>query len=288
MKKLVLISAGGAPISVKIFEPEKSHGKLLLINSATGVKQQLYFGFAKYLAENGFTVITYDYRGIGESKPADIKNFEASMRIWGAQDFRTVTEYVAVHYKNHQKYLLGHSVGALILGMNPDATMFDKFVFVATQDAYFRNLNFRIAMLGLFGFGLLLPMLTATLGYFPAQWFGLGESLPKGVALDWRTLVIHRKSTGRLFAKSDGDYSDDLHQKTLVVYAEDDTWVTMKGMERLMNKGYPNLKKQYRKIRVSESPEKEIGHVNFFRSYNRDLWSIVLEAFSKTESKKVS
>lgn len=69
MKELILKTPDHFPLSVKIFEPEISNGKLLLINSATGVKQQIYFSFAKYLAEKGFTVITYDYRGIGESKP---------------------------------------------------------------------------------------------------------------------------------------------------------------------------------------------------------------------------
>ena len=72
MKELFLQTSDHFPISVKIFEPEISSGKLLLINAATGVKQQVYFSFAKYFAEKGFTVITYDYRGIGESKPQKV------------------------------------------------------------------------------------------------------------------------------------------------------------------------------------------------------------------------
>ncbi|HAI79557.1 MAG TPA: alpha/beta hydrolase, partial [Chryseobacterium sp.] len=83
MKELVLQTPDQFPISVKIFEPEIPNRKLLVINSATGVRQQVYFSFAKYLAAQGFTVITYDYRGIGESKPRKMKGFEASMRIWG-------------------------------------------------------------------------------------------------------------------------------------------------------------------------------------------------------------
>ena len=83
MKELVLQTSDHFPISARIFEPEIANSKLLLINSATGVKQQVYFSFAKYFAEKGFTVITYDYRGIGESKPHKMKGFEASMRIWG-------------------------------------------------------------------------------------------------------------------------------------------------------------------------------------------------------------
>ena len=56
MKQLILRTSDQISLSVKVFEPEISNGKLLLINSATGVKQQIYFSFSNYLAEDGFTV----------------------------------------------------------------------------------------------------------------------------------------------------------------------------------------------------------------------------------------
>ncbi|MBU4538380.1 MAG: alpha/beta hydrolase [Weeksellaceae bacterium] len=277
MKELLLKISDDSAISVKIFEPEKSNGKLLLINSATGVKQQVYFSFAKYFAENGYVVITYDYSGIGESKPKKMKGFEASMRSWGTEDFKTVTNFIKADYANHRKFCLGHSVGALILGMNEDAEIFEKFIFVATQDAYIGHLSFKVGFTAFFGFGVALPVTVSLLGYFPAHWFGLGESLPKNVALDWRTLILNRKSTKRLFEKIDKDFSSDLRQKTFVIHAEDDHWVTWKGMESLMNNAYPNLDKTYREIKIAESEKKEIGHINFFRSFNKNLWKIVLD-----------
>jgi len=254
-----------------------SNRKLLLINSATGVKQQVYFSFAKYFAQNGFTVITYDYRGIGESKPKNLVGFAANMRTWGSVDFKTLTDYIQQEYPEELKYCLGHSVGALIVGMNKDSAIFSKFIFVATQDAQLSNLSFKVALTGLLGFGLALPIMTKIFGYFPAHRFGLGESLPKGVAHDWKTLIIHKKSTKRLYEKIGANSAENLHQQTLIIYADDDPWVTMKGMENLMKNVYPNMKKTYRKVCVKESPKLEIGHVNFFRSYNRPLWKIILE-----------
>ena len=277
MKELRLKTASDFPLSIKIFEPEISNGKLLLINSATGVKQQVYFSFAKYFSEKGFTVLTYDYRGINESKPKNLKNFKASMRIWGTEDFKTLTDFIQKSYGDYQKFCLGHSVGALILGMNEDSKIFEKFIFVGTQDAYIGNLPWKVAITATLGFGIALPVTTKFFGYFPAHHFGLGESLPKGVAYDWRTLILNKKSTSRLFEKIENDYSKTLTQKTLIIHAEDDPWVTKKGMESLMNNGYPNLKKTYREVKVSESPKGEIGHINFFRSFNKNLWEIVLD-----------
>ena len=277
MKELFLKNPDGFNLSVKIFEPEHPMGKLLIINSATGVKQQVYFSFAKYMSQNGFTVITYDYSGIGESKPKEMRNFKSSMRIWGTCDFKTLTEFIKKEYPQEEKFCLGHSVGALILGMNADSAIFRKFVFVATQDAYLENLKFNIAVTALFGFGIALPITTTLLGYFPAHWFGLGETLPKGVAYDWRTLILHPKSTSRLYEKNEVDFSKNLTQKTLIIHAEDDPWVTQKGMDNLLKNVYPNLLKNFREIEISESEKKEIGHINFFRSFNKKLWKIVLD-----------
>jgi len=88
MEKLILRTEDHANVVAHLFMPVKSNQKILLINSATGVKQQVYFSFARYFAEQGFVVITYDYRGIGLSKPDQMKGFEASMRIWGTQDYK--------------------------------------------------------------------------------------------------------------------------------------------------------------------------------------------------------
>lgn len=277
MQELFLRISDQISLALKIFEPSLSNNKLLLINSATGVKQQVYFSFAKFFASKGFTVITYDYQGIGESKPTTMKGFKATMRTWGTVDFQTVTDYIQNHFDSHEKFCLGHSVGALILGMNPGAIIFKKFIFVTTQDAYLGNLKWNIALLGAVGFGLAVPLSTNFFGYFPAHRFGLGESLPKGVAYDWQTLILHKKSTSRLYEKIEEDFSKDLRQETLIIHAEDDPWITMKGMESLMNNVYPNLKKTFREIKISESEKGEIGHINFFRSYNRNLWNIVLE-----------
>lgn len=275
MEKLRLITQDSVAVVGHLFLPEKSNQKLLLINSATGVKQQVYFSFARYFAEQGFTVITYDYRGIGLSKPEKMSGFQASMRIWGSEDYKAVTDYIKINFNDYQKYCLGHSVGALILGMNEDSAMFDEFIFVGTQNAFVGNLKFRTQIEAYLGFGIAQPLTTGLLGYFPAHWFGLGESLPKNCAYDWRTLILNKKSTNGLLEKIN-DYSKELTQKVFVIRAEDDIWLTEKGVKSLLNDTYPNLKPTYRLIKTSESEKGEIGHVNFFRSYNKKLWNIIL------------
>jgi len=274
MEKLILQTNDETVITANIFKPEKDNNKVLLINSATGVKQQIYFSFAQFFASQGFTVITYDYRGIGLSKPQKMKNFEASMRIWGNQDYKALTQFIINNFPDHQKFCIGHSVGALILGMNKDSEIFDEFFFVGTQNAFIGHLKWRTKIEAMLGFGIVQPLFTELFGYFPAHWFGLGESLPKNCAYDWRILILNRKSTNKLLLKMD-DFSKDLKQKVFVIQAEDDVWLTEKGVKSLLNDTYPNLKPTYRLIKTSESEKGEIGHINFFRSYNKNLWEII-------------
>jgi predicted alpha/beta hydrolase len=154
MEKLLITTQDQAVISAHLFLPEQANRKLLLINSATGVKQQVYFSFARYFAEKGYTVITYDYRGIGLSKPRNMRNFKASMRIWGSEDFKAITEYIKSNFKDYRKYCLGHSVGALILGMNKNSHIFEEFIFVGTQNAFVGHLKFRTKIEAYLGFGI--------------------------------------------------------------------------------------------------------------------------------------
>lgn len=275
MEKLLLQTDDEIEITAHIFRPEKSNHKVLLINSATGVKQQIYFSFAQLFAKQGFTVLTYDYRGIGLSKPQKMKGFQSSMKIWGSRDYKALTQFIIKNFPNHQKFCLGHSVGALILGMNQDSEIFDEFIFVGTQNAFVGNLKWRTKIEAVLGFGIVQPLFTELFGYFPSHWFGLGESLPKNCAYDWRTLILNRKSTNKLLLKT-ADYSKDLIRKVFVIQAEDDDWLTEKGVKSLLNDTYPNLKPIFRLIKTSESEKGEIGHVNFFRSYNKNLWNIIL------------
>ena len=276
MKRIDIITKDHYSLAAHLFEPQISNQKVLLINSATGVKQQIYFSVAQFFADHGFTVITYDYRGIGLSKPDNMRGFEASMRVWGTTDYKALTSYIKSNFEDYKKYCLGHSVGALILGMNPDSEIFEEFIFVGTQNAFVGNLRLKTKIEAYLGFGIVQPLFTLLLGYFPASWFGLGESLPSGSAFDWRILILNKKSTNNLLEKS-ADFSKKLRQKVLVIWAEDDAWLTEKGVKSLLENTYANLRPTYRHIYTSESEKGEIGHVNFFRSYNRKLWKILLD-----------
>ena len=81
-------------LAATLFMPRGPRRQAILINSATAVPRKIYAGFATYLAGRGSVVVTYDYRGIGASKPATLKGFETSMSDWAARDVTAAVNYM--------------------------------------------------------------------------------------------------------------------------------------------------------------------------------------------------
>src|SRR4051812_14925101 len=81
-----LAARDGFALAATRFTPSGPVRAVVVVNSATAVPRRIYRGFAGYLAERGFAVVTYDYRGIGESRPQSLVGFAARMRDWAALD----------------------------------------------------------------------------------------------------------------------------------------------------------------------------------------------------------
>jgi hypothetical protein len=84
---------------------------VVIINAATSVRCRHYSRFADYLFANDFDVITYDYRGIGESRPASLKGLKASWSDWGALDFEAMLKRAQREFPNQPIDVVGHSFG---------------------------------------------------------------------------------------------------------------------------------------------------------------------------------
>jgi predicted alpha/beta hydrolase len=98
----------GYPLAATLFLPRGAKRHVVLINSATAVPRRLYRGFAGYLAKRGCAVLTYDYRGIGDSRQQaltgynrkkSLVGFKASMSDWAAQDIAATVAWMRERYK---------------------------------------------------------------------------------------------------------------------------------------------------------------------------------------------
>jgi predicted alpha/beta hydrolase len=252
----------GYLLGASLFLPRGAKRHAVLINSATAVPRKIYRGFAGYLARRGCAVLTYDYRGTGDSRqkalvgynqPRSLVGFKASMSDWAALDY------------------VGHSFGGQALGLLPNNTEVSRALLIAAQAGYWKLMatpeRYRVyAMLNFIG----LP-LTRLLGYAPG-WSGLGEDLPKGVFVQWVSWVMSQRY---LF--------DDPNLKALqnfphykgamrALCLSDDPWATRPAVELLCS-GFTAIAPEILTVTPADAGVAKIGHFGFFRPEHRDtLW----------------
>lgn len=94
VKATTIYAKGRFPLAVTRFSPLMSNGELVLIGSATAVHQPYYRQFALFLVSTGYCVYTFDYRGVGQSRPRSLKGFKANLQIWGRLDLDAVIKHI--------------------------------------------------------------------------------------------------------------------------------------------------------------------------------------------------
>jgi predicted alpha/beta hydrolase len=157
----------------------------VVVNCATGVPARYYHRYARFLAGHGFTVLTYDYRGIGASRPARLRGCGYRWRDWGERDFDAVLRFLAARRPGAPITVVGHSIGGFLPGLAPSAGLIGRMLTVGAQYGWWGNYAPSARARLFVKWHLAMPVLTALFGYFPGRRLGWLEDLPAGVAHEW-------------------------------------------------------------------------------------------------------
>ncbi len=162
---ITLPAMDGYPLAATLFLPRGAKRHAVLINSATAVHRKIYRGFAGYLAKRGCAVLTYDYRGTGDSRqksltgynqPKSLVGFKASMSDWAAQDVTAAVSWMRERYKALPFAYVGHSFGGQALGLlQTTARFLPAIALLHAAGAATVMVFIRHAFSGDFGFDLL-------------------------------------------------------------------------------------------------------------------------------------
>lgn len=252
---------------------------VVIINAATSVRCRHYSRFADYLFANDFDVITYDYRGIGESRPASLKGLQASWTDWGALDFEAMLQRAQRDFPGQPINVVGHSFGGCAAGLGASGQMIRRLVTVGAQFAYWRDYApaHRCRMFA--KWHVVMPIVTMIYGYFPGKRLGWLEDTPAGVVRDWSTPTAHYETrpSGRVSHATTGLLPfAAVNAKVLAISISDDPYGTIPAIERLL--GYfTSSTNTHLRIAPEDIGEAEVGHFAFFRSaYQATLWPIAL------------
>lgn len=286
--QVTIPAVDGFPLHAHVWVHELKDGKnpapVVIINPATSVQSRYYSRFADFLHSHGFNVITYDYRGIGGSRPKEMRGFEASWLDWGCKDFEGILQFAATCYKGQPILVAAHSVGGFLVGMAPSNHLIERVFTMGSQFAYWRDYakHKRFAMY--LRWHIVMPTLTAIFGYFPGKRLGWLEDTPRGVVRDWvaphpRFEDIYKSGPQALSQEERAQLVESfgrLMGPTLAVSVSDDEFGTIPAIHRLLGY-YKNSPSTHMRIEPGALGQRAIGHFAFFNArYADSLWRIPL------------
>jgi len=277
---ITIPAVDGYLLGATLFLPRSARRHAVLINPATATPRKIYRRFASYLAHRGFTVLTYDYRGVGGSRqktvqgynrPKSLSGFKASMADWAALDITAAVNWMRERYHNLPLRYVGHSFGGQALGLLANNTEVSRALLIAAQAGYWKLMaspeRYRVfAMMNFVG-----TPLTRALGYAPG-WAGIGEDLPKDAFLQWTQWVMNPRylldDTSLAGLPNFARFNGAMRALCLA----DDPWSTRPAVELLCT-AFTSTEPEIITIAPGEVGAARIGHFGFFRPEHRDtLW----------------
>ncbi|WP_028240087.1 alpha/beta hydrolase family protein [Stutzerimonas azotifigens] len=279
---VILPCRDGYRLAGQLHEPAGAVRGNVVISCATGVAARYYGRYAAFLAEQGYRVLSYDYRGIGRSRPTALRRLRMRWRDWGELDFDAAVRWLRERAPEGPLLAVGHSIGGFLPGFAPAAVEVDRFLGVGAQYAWWRD--YAAAQRGrMFArWHLAMPLLTAVCGYFPGRRLGWLEDLPAGVAYEWARRP-ERMEESYPAAERDEVLARfaAIRAPILGVSMSDDPYGTPAAIRRGLSY-YRNAPRQRVELSPAALGREAVGHFDLFREHHRaGFWTQTLAWFDE-------
>lgn len=251
-------------------------GKTVIVAPATAVRQRFYSKFCQYLADNGYDVVSFDFRMIGESSVASLKRDDSTFKHWGTLDFPAVVAFCQTLLPGQGIRCVGHSAGGWLLAINPAQQAIEHLVAISSMSGYWGNIGKPDRYLHWFLWTLVVPVATRLFGYTPG-WLGLKEDTSSAFMRTWAKWNL---SADFLFA----DASMQAHDRSndycgpidsMIVY--DDNWGTPAATRDIYDR-FAKADVTYHNVSARDAEQSSVGHFGFFKEkFKTSLWPLALQ-----------
>lgn len=259
---------------LRTFESAQTPKAVVVIPSAMGVAQNYYACFAQWLADQGYLVVTFDYRGIGLSAPRSLRGFKMDIFDW-AQDCAAVIDFAGERSGKLPLFWLGHSLGGQLLGLIPNRDRIHRVMTVATGNGYWRENSWPTRRVVWWMWFIAVPLATRLAGYFPGKRMRKVGDLPRGVIEQWRRWCLNREYVVGVEGDAVRTNYASVTTPMVSVSFTDDEMMSEQSI-RSLHRLYTGAPIEYRRIAPRDIGVERIGHFGFFRpQFEQTLWPMV-------------
>ncbi|MGO9802126.1 MAG: alpha/beta fold hydrolase [Steroidobacteraceae bacterium] len=248
----------------------------LLVNGATGFRREFYLRFAAYAAQRGYHALVYDYRGMGASAAGPVAREPVRMSEWGLLDMPAALAWLEARCPQLPLVTVGHSVGGQLIGCMHNQARARAHLMIATSTGYWRWQRLPFRYLALVFWKLYGPLELRARGYVPRGMLWRGDSLPRGVFLEWRDWCLRPEHFTPDLAGAGSEFAR-VRAPLLSWRFTDDPIATATAVEALLAL-YPNAAIERRSTSPAQVRARAIGHHGFFAERHREtLWRPALD-----------
>ncbi|XBQ15948.1 MAG: alpha/beta fold hydrolase [Oceanicaulis sp.] len=245
---------------------------VMVINPATGYPARFYQGFAGAAATQGWAVLTYDYRGQGESSDRHPRRDPATMLDWALEDIPAAARHACAEHPGLPLDVVGHSVGGQFAAFTPSDLPLRRLALLSSSSGYWGRQSAPLKFFAWAFWRVIGPLQLATRGYIPRGAFWKGEDLPAGVWRDWRDFGVNPAGFRDRFAELGlaGRYAR--FTAPIKAWTPDDDPIANPAGVRWLLERYENAPSEMKIVRHDQLGRGAIGHDGLFRRKVSDVF----------------
>ncbi len=275
----IIKSGDGWPLEATTFRPDEAR-MAVLMSAGTGFPRGFYGRFARWMAAHGAVVLTYDYRGIGGSRPEDLAAMRMDYPDWGRLDMPAALEALKTAAPGLPVFHVGHSVGGHFVGFMPNQDEIARHAFVSVGSGWWGGHHRTYNSFELTFWLVLGPHDLSKHGYVRSGKLWRGTDLPRGVFQTWKRWCL--KPSYFLKELADGALDPQQFDRVKAPIRSwifsDDPIATPDTGARLLT-AYPGAPSEILTRRPEDFGVRRIGHEGAFRKGMEPLWTEILAWF---------
>lgn len=284
-QSLTLVASDGYRLAAIRYPAQGEVRGHLIMAGATGVPQPFYRHFARFAADQGYTTLTLDYRGIGRSKPATLRGFDMAYLEWARLDLAAAVDAMASD--EVPLFMAGHSFGGHAFGLLPNHHRVARLYTYGTGAGWHGWMPWAERVRVLLMWRVVGPVIVRWKGYLAWSKLGMGEDLPLNVYRQWK----HWCSFPRYFfddPATSGQVTAQFDRVTTPIVAAnalDDLWGMPASRDAFMA-GYRNSPRTAVDVDGHAQGLGAVGHLGYFWRHAQPLWADMLAWFDEHGDRK--